>query len=282
MLTEKAILAKFKIRRWGATKLDKEVSKDVTERYHAKREAGHWVKILVDREIMKKVEKIAGLARDFHNFNTLPWMQDGVGILLVKNHFNYMTGMRKYTQMFEDVVNTEVLAKYNELIEKAKETLGATWKASDYPTIDAIKVKFGFEISYYPVPVKGDFRVHMDKDIVESMKRDMEAKVNETQNAAMKELWNRVYTVVNHMANKLSGDKPQKLYTSMIGNIEALVNLLPNLNINNDPNLERLGAEIKTKVVDAVDLDDLKTDNKYRKETEKEVKALVNKMEAYL
>jgi len=155
------------------------------------------------------------------------------------------------------------------------------WNEDDYPDAATIKEKFGFDLDVDALPKAADFRVDIKDDEVKRIRDLIEEKGQERLAAAMKEVWNRLYTQVNHISTSLKN--PKKVFRdSLIGNVTSLVNILPSLNITNDPDLERLRREVEAKLgEDALDPQELRTDSKKRAEAAKSASAILGAMSAY-
>jgi hypothetical protein len=90
IITEKAMLARLKISRWGASKHDRAISEQVAVQHQADPSMGRYSKRLVARERLEEIRQIATRARHHHYENTLPWLDDGARILPAANYFDYM------------------------------------------------------------------------------------------------------------------------------------------------------------------------------------------------
>jgi len=96
----------------------------------------------------------------------------------------------------------------------------------------------------------------------------------------MNDLWNRLYRVVNHMAERLA-DPENKFKNSLVDNIVDLCDLLPRLNITSDPKLEKALLEVRQKLT-AYDSQTLRDSNDIRSQTALEAQKILDKMKHYL
>tara|TARA_R100001530_G_scaffold87718_1_gene61104 strand:+ start:2571 stop:3413 length:843 start_codon:yes stop_codon:yes gene_type:complete len=278
-LKENSILVKLKVSQWTARKYDRNISDELTTKHNASHDYARVNKVLVDIQEIKKITKSANEIRNFHNTNTLPWMQDGIGILPIANHSKYIEGMRELKTKFQEQVES-FQRQYEHLVSTAQVKLGSMFDPSDYPSSSSIADKFSIDVDMFPIPDSKDFRVDLDEDIINDMKKNLESKIKDAQEEAMKDLWNRLYGTVTHMAEKLT-DPSSRFKNSLVGNIDDLVKLLPKLNVSNDPNLENMRKEVANKL-SAYDPEDLRTDKKVRSQAAQEAKDIVDKMKGFM
>lgn len=253
MLQEKAMLATLNISQWTARKYDRKASQKVARDNgtldHSK--IGRYNKILIATEAIQKVSKAANAARKFHYDNTLPWTDAGARILPASNFDFYSARMRVLRADFESEME-KFISAYPDLVEEAKIRLNGLFSEDDYPPVNAIRTKFSFDVVINPIPAAGDFRVSLTSDEIARVRREIETRVEKAQNAAMNDLWTRLYKAVKHMADKLSqtreDGKAPIFRDSLVENLCSLSGLLPRLNVTNDPNLENMRRQVEEKL----------------------------------
>lgn len=278
-LTETVINVSFSCSQWTARKLDRKVSQEIADTKHASVNAGRYNKQVIAKEALKKIQQIANAARTYHYENTLPYNNAGVQMLPVKRFDEYTSKMREYKGQFEQAV-AELLPEYPALIEQARETLGDMFNIDDYPPSHQIARKFSFSVDFTPVPDGENFKVDIQQDILNSISRDIEQRTNEIQAKAMRHLWDRVYNAVSHMANVLS--KQEKIFRdSLVWNLCELADILPDMNITDDPNLEHMRKAIQEKLC-VYDPQTLRDDTKARGETAKQAEDIISAMAGYM
>lgn len=278
-LNEKAMLVRLSVSQWTAKKYDKKVSSEVIQNNNATSKAGRFNKSLIAQEEINKINAIQQQARLYHYAVTLPWNDEGSRILPSVLYMEYSKKMREFRSEFEGIVS-EFIGKYPELKEQAKTNLGNMFNEMDYPSVEKIKGKFAFGIDVYPMPIASDFRVELQADEVESIRKDIETKTKTILENSTKDLYNRLYKVVSHLADKLSVTDAI-FRNSIISNICDLCNLLPALNITNDPKLEEIRKKIEERICDK-NPDDFREDKEIRETTAKEASDILAVMEGYI
>lgn len=253
MLQEKAMLVNLHIQQWTARKYDKKASKEVAEKHGAgdHQEVGRFNKILVAKDAINRITRVATAARNFHYENTLPWSDAGARILPAENFAAYSAKMREFKAKFDEETRTFVDA-YPHLVEDARQRLNGLFNEQDYPSPDQVSAKFQFNISISPIPSANDFRVSLTDEDVAKIRRQIEARMEKVQHEAVMDLWHRLFEMVNNMVKRLSktreDGKPPIFRASLISNMRNFADLLQRLNFTNDPKLEEMRQAVIAKL----------------------------------
>lgn len=276
-LSQKAMLVKLSMSHWTARKYDRSVSDKVASDYGASQDSGRYHKVLVAKEAIHEVLRAINDAKVFHYANTLPWQDDGFRILPAANFDIYSKGMRERQSDFENKA-AEFCKNYPAYQEDAKQNLGGLFRLEDYP--DNIESKFDFSVKITPLPHETDFRVELQAADVSRIQTEIRERVESARVFAMKDLWERLYTNVSKMVERLS-DKDAKFKDSLVNNLRDLCSILPKLNIDNDSRLEKLRKDIEDKLCDA-DAKDLRKDEVSRAGTAKNAQKILDAMSGYM
>jgi hypothetical protein len=276
-ITEKAMLASLNISCWCAQKHDKRVSKEVDEKYNGK-DAGRFNKLLASKEAMKDIQTAVSEARTFHMEQTLPWGERGERLLPSKNYSHYSRQMRIYKEKFDDAVRAFVV-NFHTTIFEARQTLGGLFDRADYPDSNEIREKFAFRSVISPVPVGEDFRVNLARDEVAAIQKDLQVRLEASHAAATQDVWKRLYDVVAHMVERLS-DPEAVFRDSMVGNIVKMAELLPRLNVNDDPQLEAMRRKVEQTLCGYTP-EELRKNKQIRKQAATEAKDVLKTMAGY-
>ncbi len=245
-LTETAMLVRLSISQWTARKYDKEVSNKAAEAFHASEKSGKYNKVLIAEEAIEKISGIVSETRAFHYKETLPWTDDGARLLSAANYMHYTRTIRQHRSDFDTAVSI-FIGNYDLYIEEARFRLNGMFRQKDYPTIEKLPGKYDFTVNVDPLPVSTDFRVSMKDEEIQALRADMELRMRKAHNTAMRDLWDRLYQPVKHMADKLS-DPDGKFKDTLVSNIQEIVELLPRLNVMDDPELESMRKEVEARL----------------------------------
>jgi hypothetical protein len=193
--------------------------------------------------------------------------------------------MRGLSNRFTPAVEA-LVQQFGQLVEEAKVRLGGLFRPGDYPAPDELRSKFSFETKVMPLPDAGDFRVALGDEEKERIKRQITAAVEASLQVASRELWQRLYEAVSHLAERLQAYKVTEdgvehpFRDSVVTNLVKLVDVLPKLNVTGDPELERLAAEVRASLL--VDPQELRKSESVRTETAKAALAISQRLAPYL
>lgn len=262
-ISSSALLVEMGISVWLASKVDRNVTNEVTATKNAAHNAAQVRKnLMAGSSMRKKISDYAAECRLYHSRNTLAWSDTGLRLLPTSKFFDYKTELNQRRDKFESMV-TEFVDSYPQLVQVAHNYLGDMFDPNDYPDVSEVRDKFKFKLVFSPVPESNDFRVDVAQQDLIDIKEQYESDYKLRLTEAMREPWDRLHKMLLHMADRLTEteqdkqeDSPTRRYhESLITNAKDMCELLQHLNINNDVELERarqqleatlMGADIKT------------------------------------
>jgi len=276
-LNEKAMLVQLSVSQWTARKYDSKATKLVADSNHTSGDIGKFNKLLIQGDEFKCIGKIVNLARAFHYSHTLPWDNNGQRILPIVGFETYRDGMNDFQSQFNTAVNNFVI-KYPDLKAVAQRVLNGLYKEADYP--QDVASKFNYQVELLPVPDGGDFRVALNDDEISSIADNVTMKVRDAESKAIKDVWQRVYDAVKHAASKLE-NVDTIFRDSLVDNVKELAEILPMLNINDDPELDDIAKRL-TETIGKHSPSALRNYPERRIEVAKDAKALLADIDAQL
>ena len=278
-LSDKALLVQLSISQWTARKYDKKATEQVASANNAAVQSGRYNKSLLPmNDFLANVHQKSTLIRKKYYANTLPWGIDGTQILPSANYLSFMTDFRKEKYEWQMVVNS-FLSEYMRLKTHARVSLNTLYNEADYPSQDEVASKFHMDMSIMPVP-DGDFRVDVAEEELARITADVERRVVDASQNAMKEAWNRLHDRVKHMAEKL--DDPKAVFRdTLVENTREICSVLTRLNFTDDPNLEAMRQEVEQSLTKHHP-DALRNDPDLRRDKAAEAKAIMAKMGAFM
>ncbi len=277
-LSDRALLVQLSVSQWTARKYDKKATQDVASTYGTTTSAGRYNKALLPaNDMLDRVHKKTTHIRTKFYENTLPWGIEGTMMLPTSNYLQFMTDFRKEKGEWQYLVD-QFVGNYDQLRLDAKRMLNGLYNDADYPDEVEIAKKFKMDMAIFPVP-NTDFRVSIASDELTRIQEDVERRVAEAQTVAMKEVWDRLYDRVKHMAEKLAD--PKAIFRdTLVENTKELCALLPRLNFMDDPNLEALRVQVEGALIKHPDA--LRNDPDLRRDTAVEAKQIMDKMSVFM
>ena len=284
-LSSRAMLCTLSISAWSARKHDPDASEEIAARHGAQADSGRYHKVLLPKDALAEIQKIISEARQEHYFLTLPWDDNGYRLLPAPAYMDHVNKMRLLSTRFS-IAADGLVGQLSSLIEQARTRLGGLFRAQDYPSRDELRAKFSFETKVLPLPDAEDFRVTLGDEERDRIRRQISAAVEASLQVGSRELWFRLYEAVQHMADRLAAYKVSEqgvehpFRDTVVTNLVKLVDVLPKLNITNDPELDRMAEQVKGSLL--VDPKELRKSESVRLETAQAAAAIAQRMAGYM
>lgn len=231
----------------GLSKKDK----DITEKAHTAagitdNRAGYYRKFVLHKSNILPIFQTANSARAYHRFMTVPWGYDKYRLLPSKLILKYTVKIKEFKIQFLSHVD-DLVQRWPYILTEAQKVLGPVYDPKDYPTQGSLKKHYEFNIHFKPVPQDNHFILQVEEKTLQEMKESLNKEQEKNINEAMSSLWHRLFEVVDRMATRLDDSNP-RIYKTLVTNIEELVDLLPDLNISNDPQLTEMCKQAKDRL----------------------------------
>ena len=247
-LASSAMLVELSISVWTGRKKDKRESKEVANQNYADSNVVSVNKMLLgDCDKLKAINELRGKMRNHvHYAMTMPWSET-VRLLATKAYPDYHQQMTALIAEGEQLVD-EFVDDYDFAKARAQAQLGNLYVASDYPSAEQIRSKFGFRLNYMPLPDSGDFRVDVGNEAVAQLKADYDKFYSDQLSNAMGDLWKRMHTALTNMSVKLtdSNGKKQVFRDTLVSNALSMVDLLSTCNVTGDSQMEAMRLRLES------------------------------------
>jgi len=255
-----ACLCELNISVWTARKLDKQASREVKDSKGAFSDDAARVNknLFAGMDNLKRITDFVALTRvEFYNM-TLPWSDSGQRLVPMTQFFDLKAWINEKEQVFNNLVQS-FLTEYPNLISAQAFQLGKLFDRAEYPDVSDVAGRFRFRVSVLPLPTAGDFRVDASNELVAEMQAEYDKIYQERINELQRDLWDRVYSTLRHLSDRLGYDEAGKkkvFRDSLVENAVELCDLLKRLNVTGDPDLEKARAWLESVLlgVDAKEL----------------------------
>jgi hypothetical protein len=250
-LTSRAMLASLHISQWSGTKHDRKVSREVANSHNVDYRAGRYHKSLLAVDALKAIRRAANDARTEHYRRTLPWSDDGPRILSAAGYFDYQRTYGDNVAAFEQA-KQDLYNSWPQLVTDAQQILNGLFNPADYPDQSQLMSHFRMSMDILPMPTSSDFRVSLAESEVNRIRQDIESSNTVCLQSAVGDIWTRLQSVVQHMSDRLQaysvtpeGKVQSPFRDSLVSNITELLDLIPSLNLTDDPDITAFSQSIR-------------------------------------
>lgn len=280
-ISSSAVLVSLNISCWPATKLDREITDQVTTNANANARAGKFMKdLFAGTSLRKDIEKKAAHIRAYHLKMTLPWADKGDRLLTTALFMEYKQWLNKEEREFNQLCQ-RFFDAYPQLLQDAPAQLGTMYRADDYPTLDEVRGRFAFRYKITPLPDSGDFRLDIPNEERASLAAEYERDFNERLADAMREPWDRLHKLLQATSDKLTeadGEEKKRYHETLITNAQELCALLTKLNVTQDPKLEEARRQLELTMLGA-DIEAVRESPEVRSSIKSKVDAILGKFD---
>ncbi len=282
-LSTRAMLVRLRINRWGAQVNDTTVATEVANSKNSDEALWKVTKKLLKSDALDTFRKLGRKCRKLHKYYTMPW-EEGVGLLPGVMYFKYtevLGPVQQEAMKAADEFVKEYKAQWNNGMSDYRKGLSTAFDVDDYPEPDKMRSKFGILIRTSPIQDPNDFRVKMSADTSDDLKKKMFSDFENNLKDALRSPITRLFEQLQHVQGKLH-DKDAVFRDSLIGNIQELVDILPSLNVMNDPKIAEMIKKTEKEICSVNDVKALRNDPKYRKEVAKSAADILKSMKGYV
>jgi hypothetical protein len=243
------VLVAMNISLYSGRKMDKRTQAEVVaaKGSGSSRAASVYKSLFADCPELEAITKFQAKARLRHYQLTLPWSDNGLRLLPAKSLLDYKAEMNKHEQQFLLLVDA-FLDKYDVLVAAAAFKLGTLFDREEYPLREQVARKFRFDIDITPLPVAGDFRLDIESDVQRELVEKYESRLAAQVAAAQQDAWTRMYEALTRLKDRLTLDEDGKrkvFHDTTVTNTQELCELLTQLNVTNDPALEKARRQLE-------------------------------------
>lgn len=262
-----AMLVSLNISTYSGRKQDKRTQGEVTasKGSGSSRAASVYKNLFADCDELDAIVKFQARARMRHYQMTLPWDDMGPRLLSTAAFMDYKADMNRYEDQFRLLVDA-FLNKYETLVAAAAFKLGTLFDRAEYPDRLSLAQKFRFDLTFAPLPTSGDFRLDIETEVQDELVKQYEERMQVQVAAAQQDAWRRMHDVLTRLKDRLTLDdtgKRKTFHDTTVTNAQELCDLLTQLNVTNDPALEKARRQLEDAMVD-VDPKELRKEESVR------------------
>jgi hypothetical protein len=243
-LSQRAMLTSLLIYRYRAKGHSKEIDSRVTKALNTRRKAGSTQIDLLAPKSLKPTQNAAyHMSKNYLHY-TLPW-DENHRILPSALYPAFMERHNDLTRIF-DMASDDFVLLYPELLQQAKDDLGnEIYQLMKFPSVSDIRSRFDIKLSFAPIPDAGDFRIQLSNDELDMIRQEMREREKAQLARSMHFAWKKLHDAIVDMVERLA--KP-KFHNTVVENIKAITDVLPELNLANDPQLNEMRDQVIEKL----------------------------------
>lgn len=279
-LVAKAMVMNLSIGIWAGYRLDREATRRVTTEAGASADAARVNKHLIPKEALAPIVTAQNAIRTHFYSNTLPWRDNGDRLMTRKLFTTFIPEHEKLVEAFQATVEHFLNVDYPSAIEKAEFRMGSMFNRDDYPNRAVLRSKFYANLEIDAITTSGDFRVEIDQKHVDKVRAAMEEAAEKRLEAATADIWKRMADTVGHFQQRMA-DPKAVFRNSTINNINEMLDLVPGLNVLDDPKIEMIRAAI-AKSFGNLDANDIRSDPDHRKQLASDAQEIMDKMSGFM
>lgn len=279
-ITKECMIVRLSISRWQGFARDLDMARDVAQTANAEADAANVNKRLLPKTAMKDINASLNAVRTHFYESTLPWHDKGDRLLTRKMYMTFVERHEELKAKALESIDKFIFETYPRELDRAEFRMGSLFSASDYPDPQDLRDKYRVHLEFDVVGDASDFRVEMDQAHVDTIRASIEEGVHQRINAAMKDVWDRLATTLNHFHDRMS-HTDATFKRSTVDNLQEIVDILPKLNLTNDPDLEAIRQDIQQHL-SGFDPVELRKDVEQRHAAANEAERIMRSMDGFM
>lgn len=265
---------------WMGYRFDRDATRRAIYHENATEDAARVNKHLVSKDALKRIVSAVGSLRTQFYEQTLPWKDNGDRLLTRDMYKVFIEEHARLRDEFNNEVEHFLMVAYPRARDNARVRLGDMFKENDYPEVADLRRKFYVNLDIDAVTVAGDFRVTLDQEHLDTVRRDIEQAVADRISRAVGDVWERLSDKLTHFHDKMADEKAV-FKVSTVEQLQDLVAMIPSLNVTNDPRLTQIAKDVE-RAIAHIDAPILRKDKAVRAAVADDVKKIMDDMAPFM
>jgi hypothetical protein len=201
-IKDHALLVSLRVNKPQMTQKDDKATYDAEAANNA-HGAGQFRKDLYPKALVQPILAVESATRAYIESTAYMWTR-GEYLLPTSRFMDFTEQIARFEVQFNQSV-TAFLNNWGNVMQRAAQAQGDLFDASVYPDLSELKNDFRFRVVYRPVTDVLDFRVRMQEEELDLLRRQVEQATRESMDSILKEPLQRLKSVVsklNDVANK--------------------------------------------------------------------------------
>lgn len=215
-IKDHALLVSLRVNKPQMTQKDDKATRDAESANNA-HGAGQFRKDLYPKALVQPILAVESAARAYIESTTYMWTR-GEYLLPTSRFMEFTERIGKFELEFNQSV-TAFLNNWSNVMQRAEQAQGDLFDASVYPDLSELKSDFRFRVVYRPVTDAYDFRVSMQEDELDMLRKQVEQATRESMEAVLKEPLQRLREVVSKL-NEVAAKPDREVKDKKTGAVE--------------------------------------------------------------
>jgi len=287
-LANRAMLIRLRTSQWRPTVSDKALRRQLAEANGGDLDSFEAKKLLAMRDEIRDITQAISALMAYHYGHTLPWLDRGQRIITSALYLECREEMQRRIEAIQAAV-AMTAATLPQIKALARQRLNGAYNETDYPTPEEFKAEYQFDLKVSVIPNIDDARIEAIGEAVNAeLRNEIREELNTQVQASIRDAYMRLHGAISHMAERLTAYDPQGqtraakavFHDSVVGNLEELADVLPALNLTQDPELDALCEDVRARLTKHTP-QELRTDTVKRLDTAQNAREILRKMAAY-
>ena len=260
-------------------KMDKKATREVIAHNHAQTGSANVSKKLIKSTAHEDMTKLVASMRAYHRDQTVPWGDMGDRLVSNQNLIDYKNNMAQLESEFWHGAQ-QILTDYPQAVAQAQLQLGDMFNEGEYPSVEVLRRKFKFALTFEAVPDVGDFRVDIGNQAADEMREQYKQVLSDRINAVHQDLAERLAEPLQRMSKGLDyheGEKPSGFRDTLVNNVLSIVDLMRSCNLNGNAHISGIQQDLRD-TLKGVTPDGLRRDPNLRADTKRRVDAIIKNL----
>jgi hypothetical protein len=192
-IKDHALLVSLRVNKPQMTQKDDKATHDAEAANNA-HGAGQFRKDLYPKGLVQPILAVESATRAYIESTTYMWTR-GEYLLPTSRFMDFTERIAKFEVEFNQSV-TAFLNNWSNVMMRAEQAQGDLFDASVYPDLSELKNDFRFRVVYRPVTDAYDFRVHMQEEELDLLRKQVQQATLESMESVLKEPLHRLRSVV--------------------------------------------------------------------------------------
>jgi hypothetical protein len=282
-LSTSAVLVALDINVWSATKQDREISDEVTTAKKADKNAGRFVKNILNNN--PKHKAIVNYRQSMYNWRkrrTYRWNKSQ-DLLPCMDLPAFKQEWAEHELAFNNLLE-EFLLDYDHIVSNMAFSQGDMFNRDDYPHKDEVRQKFGCQLFVSEVPMS-DFRCTIANDLADDLRATYSKQAEDIIQVIGEQQSERMIALMVSISNcceieDKSSSKRKKIYENTLDKAKDMCDLFKTFNLSANPLLEEARHELE-RTLRGVDANAIRNSDTVRDNVKKDVDSILSKFGAF-